>query len=65
MYAKLPEKHFFIKKLQPSKIFQDCEGMYEVYKDIADTYYAIAKRDYISKYIDEYKNVVKYKKIFK
>ncbi len=27
--------------------------MYEVYRDIADTYYSIAKGDYISKLIDK------------
>lgn len=35
------------------KTFEDCEGMYEVYKDIANTYYAIAKGDYISKLVEE------------
>ncbi len=35
------------------KIFEDCEGMYEVYKDIADTYYFISKEDYISKLVEE------------
>lgn len=29
--------------------------MYEVYKDIADTYYSIAKGNYISKLIEEQK----------
>ena len=28
--------------------------MYEVYKDIADTYYSIAKGDYISKLIKDW-----------
>lgn len=27
--------------------------MYEVYKDIADTYYSIAKGDYVSKLVEE------------
>ena len=27
--------------------------MYEVYKDIADTYYSIAKGDYVSKILKE------------
>ena len=31
------------------KTFADCKGIYEVYKDIADTYYSIAKGDYVSK----------------
>ena len=35
------------------KTFEDCEGMYEVYKGIADTYYSIAKGDYISKIVDK------------
>lgn len=33
------------------KTFENCEGMYEVYKDIADTYYSIAKGDYVSKLV--------------
>jgi len=37
------------------KNFEDCEGMYEVYKDIADTYYSIAKGDYVSKLVEEQK----------
>ena len=38
------------------KTFEDCEGMYKVYKDIADTYYSIAKEDYVSKLVKlEYK----------
>ena len=35
------------------KTFKDCEGMYEVYKDIADTYYSISNGDYISKLVEE------------
>lgn len=35
------------------KAFEDCEGMYEVYRDIADTYYSIAKGDYVSKLVEE------------
>ena len=35
------------------KTFEGCGGMYEVYKDIADTYYAIAKGDYVSKLVTE------------
>lgn len=35
------------------KNFEDCEGLYEVYRDIADTYYSIAKGDYISKLVEE------------
>ena len=27
--------------------------MYEVYRDIADTYYSIAKGDYVSKLVEE------------
>ena len=27
--------------------------MYEVYRDIADTYYSIAKWDYVSKLVEE------------
>lgn len=34
------------------KTFEDCEEMYEVYRDIADTYYSISKGDYISKLLD-------------
>ena len=37
------------------KTFEDCEGMYEVYKDIADTYYSIAKGDYVSKLVKKTK----------
>lgn len=37
------------------KTFEDCEGMYEVYKDIADTYYSIAEGDYVSKLVKEQK----------
>lgn len=33
--------------------FENCEGMYKVYNDIADTYYSIAKEDYISKLVEE------------
>ena len=29
--------------------FENCKGMYEVYKNIADTYYSIANGDYVSK----------------
>ncbi len=35
------------------KTFEYCGGMYEVYKDIADTYYSISKSDYISKLINK------------
>lgn len=35
------------------KTFEDCEGMYEAYKDIADTYYSIVKGDYVSTLITE------------
>ncbi len=31
------------------KTFEDCKEMYEVYMDIADTYYSISKGDYVSK----------------
>lgn len=31
--------------------FKDCKKMYEVYSDIAKTYYAISKGDYVSKLI--------------
>lgn len=31
------------------KAFEGCEGIYEVYRDIADTYYSIANGDYVSK----------------
>jgi len=34
------------------KTFEGCEEMYEVYKDIADTYYSIAKGNYISKLVN-------------
>lgn len=37
------------------KTFEGCEEMYEVYKDIADTYYSIAKGDYVSKLVVEQK----------
>lgn len=37
------------------KTFEDCEGMYEVYRDIADTYYSIAKGDYVSRIITNIK----------
>ena len=37
------------------KTFEDCEEKYEVYKDIADTYYSISKGGYISKLIDNNK----------
>ena len=33
------------------KSFKDCRDMYEVYTDIADTYYEISKGDYISKLV--------------
>ena len=35
------------------KTFEGCEEMYEVYKDIADTYYSISKGDYISELVDK------------
>lgn len=44
------------------KAFEDCEGMYEVYRDIADTYYSIAKGNYVSKLIDKKKYQIEYKK---
>ena len=44
------------------KTFEDCEGMYEVYRDIADTYYSIAKGNYVSKLIDKKKYQIEYKK---
>lgn len=31
--------------------------MYEVYRDIADTYYSIAKGDYVSKLIEKERKV--------
>lgn len=37
------------------KSFRDCRKMYEVYSDIAATYYAISKGDYISKLIEDKK----------
>ncbi|MCM1061839.1 MAG: relaxase/mobilization nuclease domain-containing protein [Eubacterium sp.] len=39
--------------------FENCEGMYEVYRDIADTYYSIAKGDYISKLVEEERKINK------
>lgn len=33
--------------------FKDCEQLYSVYSDIADTYYAISKGDYISRLVEE------------
>lgn len=44
------------------KTFEDCEGMYEVYRDIADTYYSIAKGDYISKLVEEKREIQEHKK---
>lgn len=35
--------------------FEECKGMYEVYRDIADTYYSIANGDYISKLVKKSK----------
>ena len=35
------------------KTFEDCEEMYKMYREIADTYYVIAKGDYVSKLIEE------------
>jgi len=37
------------------KAFEVCNGKYEMYKDIADTYYYISKGDYVSKLIDDKK----------
>ncbi len=45
------------------KTFEDCEGMYEVYRDIADTYYSISKGNYISKLIEEERKVREHKKL--
>ncbi len=45
------------------KTFEDCKGMYEVYRDIADTYYSIAKGDYISKLVEEERRINKRRKI--
>ena len=44
------------------KTFEGCEEMYEVYKDIADTYYSIAKGDYVSKLVDEEYSANKHKR---
>lgn len=38
------------------KTFEGCGEMYEVYKDIADTHYSIAKGDYVSKQIKNLQN---------
>lgn len=38
------------------KAFEDCEGMYEAYRDIANTYYSIAKGDYVSKLVAKQAN---------
>ena len=35
------------------KTFEGCKEMYEVYKNIADTYYSIAKGNYVSKIIEK------------
>lgn len=35
------------------KTFEDCKRMYEVYKDIANTYYSIVRGDYISSLIED------------
>lgn len=40
---------FYQKIAALKKTFEDCEGIYEVYRDIADTYYSIAKGNYVSK----------------
>ena len=39
------------------KSFEDCEGMYKVYKDIADTYYSISKGDYVSKLLEKERGI--------
>lgn len=44
------------------KTFEDCEGIYGVYKDIADTYYSIAKGDYVSKLVEEERKVHEHRK---
>ena len=36
--------------------------MYEVYRDIADTYYSIAKGDYVSKLVEEKREIQEHKK---
>ena len=33
--------------------FKDCKHLYEVYADIAKTYYDISKGDYISRLVEE------------
>ena len=38
-----------------NKRFDNCKKLYEVYGDIADTYYTISKGDYISKLVEEKK----------
>lgn len=45
------------------KTFEDCEGIYEVYRNIADTYYSIAKGDYVSTLVDEERKMQKHKKL--
>ena len=44
------------------KTFEGCEEMYEVYRDIADTYYSIAKGDYVSKLIEEERKTQEHRK---
>lgn len=39
------------------KSFKDCWEMYEVYTDIADTYYEISKGDYISKLVAKQRKI--------
>ena len=38
-----------------NKQFDNCKKLYEIYGDIADTYYTISKGDYISKLVEEKK----------
>ena len=44
------------------KTFEDCGEMYEVYKDIANTYYFISKGDYVSKLVEKERKINKNRK---
>lgn len=42
--------------------FENCKRLYDIYSDIAETYYDISKGDYISRLVDEERNKREHKK---
>ena len=53
---------YFIKIAALKNSFENCKQMYDVYTDIAKTYYDISKGDYISNLIEEKKREEKQQK---